>query len=306
MVSGIMTAIGIDLGGTKAETQVFDDAWNVIARTRVATPDDYDALVQVMSDQIQWAKERAGDFAPIGIGAAGLIHPTTGHALAANLPITGRPFPANITTASGHEITYLNDTRALALSEAHFGIGQGHHSVVALILGTGVGGGIAVNGKLLNGPTLTGGEFGHASASAHLIAAHNLPIYSCGCGRLGCIETYISGPGLQRLAKHITGADLTPPNIAAQRDGAMRDVWRIWCDLTADLIHTLTLTIDPDIIILGGGLSKIDGVIDNLTLAAQRAQFADFTTPPLALAQGGDASGARGAALAAWQAHTND
>lgn len=296
-----MTAIGIDLGGTKIETQVFDDTWCVVARQRCDTPRDYDALVRTMSDQIKWGETQAGQAAPVGIGAAGLVNPVDGLALTANLVATGKPFPTDIATAAGRRVTYINDCRALALSEAVFGQGRGHRTVMALILGTGVGGGICVDQHLLQGPTHTGGEFGHTSAPAHLVAQHALPVMQCGCGRMGCIETYIAGPGLARLAKHLTGQDVTPPQIAAQRHGTMAQVWDIWCALTADLVHTLTLTADPDVIVLGGGLSQIDGVTDDLAKAARHAQLPGFASPPLVVAEGGGTSGARGAAYAAWQ-----
>jgi predicted NBD/HSP70 family sugar kinase len=122
---------------------------------------------------------------------------------------------------------------------------------------------------------------------------------------MGCIETYIAGPGLARLAKHVTGQDLTAPEIAAQRDGPLKLGWQIWCTFTADLLHSLTLTADPDVIVLGGGLTHIDGIIADLTIAAKEAQIGDFGIAPLALAQGGDTSGARGAAYAAWQAQND-
>jgi predicted NBD/HSP70 family sugar kinase len=297
-----MTAIGIDLGGTKIEAQVFDDAWSVIARERRETPINYIDLVAAIVDVIAWAEGIAGKTVPIGIGAAGLVHPMSGLALTANLPATGRPFPADIAAASGRPITYVNDCRALALSEAVFGQGQGKRTVMALILGTGVGGGIAVDGGILQGPTLTGGEFGHTSAPAHLVAQYDLPVWTCGCGRQGCIETYIAGPGLARLAKHMTGRDMTPPEIAAHRQGDTAAVWQVWCELAGDLLRSLTLTADPDLIVLGGGLTHIMGIVADLKAAAARAQIGDFGVPPIVLAQGGDSSGARGAAYAAWQA----
>ncbi len=301
-----MTAIGIDLGGTKIETQVFDDDWAKVARQRCETPATYDALVHAVTSQIGWGIAQAGADVPVGIGAAGLVTPDTGIALTANLAATGHPFPADIEKAAGRAITYVNDCRALALSEAVFGQGKDHKTVMALILGTGVGGGISVDKSLLQGATHTGGEFGHTSAPAHLVARYDLPIHTCGCGREGCIETYIAGPGLSGLAKHLTGQSVCPPQIAAQRKNAMAPVWQAWCDLTADLLHTLTLTVDPDLIVLGGGLSQIDGLIEDLTAAAQAAQLSGFRTPRLCLAQGGDTSGARGAAFAAWQAVRHD
>ena len=300
-----MNTLGIDLGGTKIEARVFDADWQEIARNRVPTPKDYAQLVDAVADQIAWANDAAGVIAAVGVGAAGLVNPQTGLTLTNNLPASGRPFPADIEKRAGRKITFLNDCRALALSEAVFGAGQGKSVVMALILGTGVSGGLTVGQTWREGPTATGGEIGHIAAPAHIIAAYGLPIYDCGCGRKGCIEAYISGPGLQRLAAFMTGAALTTHEIAARRTTDMAGIWALWCALVAELIHHLTLTVDPDVIVLGGGLSAIADVISDLQSAAAHAQIAGFDAAPLALAQGGDASGARGAAYAAWMDHQN-
>ena len=301
-----MMATGIDLGGTKIETQIFDADWSVVARQRVATPATYSDLVAAIVDQIAWADAQSGAPLSVGIGAAGLVNPATGHALTANLPATGRPFPADIAKGAGRTVTYVNDCRALALSEALFGAGQGHHTVMSLILGTGIGGGIAVGGQLLQGPTAMSGEFGHTSAAASVVADHGLPIFECGCGRRGCIETYLAGPGLSRLARHLTGQTVTPADIAARRHDDMAQVWLVWCAFAGEFIHSLTLTADPDVIVLGGGLSNISGIVEDMTAAAQHVQIGDFGTPPIVLATGGDASGARGAAYAGWLEQSHD
>lgn len=301
-----MTAIGIDLGGTKIECQVFADDWSVQDRHRVETPADYDTLVAAIRDLITWGAGAAGATAPVGIGAAGLINPADGTALTANLPATGKPIPADISAAVGRPVTYINDCRALALSEAVFGAGKPYRTVMSLILGTGVGGGLAIDGQLLTGPTRTGGEYGHVSAPAHLVARHNLPILSCGCGRMGCIETLISGTGLARIGQITMGRTISAPDLVAARatDPQAQAAWDIWCDLTADLICAMVLTVDPDCIVLGGGLSRIPDLATDLTQAAQAAQLPGFDIPPILLAEGGDTSGARGAAYAASQGMT--
>lgn len=296
-----MIAAGIDLGGTKIEAQIFDGDWHVVDKKRVETPKDYPALVAAISDLIVWVDAAAGQQLPVGIGAAGLINPATGNALTANICASGHPLPDDIAKAIGRPITYINDCRALALSEAVFGAGQNHATVMSLILGTGIGGGIAIDGKLLAGPTKTGGEFGHCSAPAALVSHYELPVMQCGCGRLGCAETYIAGPGLERMAQTLTGHPMTTHDIAAQDTADAIKVWQVWQAFTADLLRNLILTVDPDVIILGGGLSNIANVTDDLTRATQAAQIGDFQVPPIVLAQGGDASGARGAAYAAWQ-----
>ena len=299
-----MIAAGIDLGGTKIEAQLFDAQWNRTATNRIATPQTYADLVQAMAAQIAWATAQAGPI-PIGICAAGLVNPATGLALTANLPASGQPFPADIAAAAGRPITYINDCRAQALSEAVFGAARGFPSAMALNLGTGIAGGIVVDGRLLPSPTATGGEFGHFPISAVPIVRHGLPILPCGCGRTGCTETLIAGPGLQRLAKLKTGRDLTTHAITEARhtDASLAAVWAIWLELVTDLLITLTLTADPACIVLAGGLAQIPGLLPELTQALQTAQLGDFAIPVLRLAQGGDATGARGAAYAAWCDH---
>ncbi len=299
-----MIAAGIDLGGTKIEAQVFDSGWNRVDSNRIATPKSYDDLVAAMAQQIGWIEGRAGPGLPIGVAAAGLINPVTGLALTANLPASGRPFPADIAAAAGRKVTYINDCRAQALSESRFGAARGYPLALALNLGTGLAGGIVLDGKLLPGPTGLGGEFGHFALPAHVVVAHGLPILPCGCGRMGCSETLIAGPGLARIHHLKTGRTATPEDIVASRaaDAAAQAVWDIWCALAAELIHTLCLTVDPDCIVLAGGLSRAPGLLDDLTAALQRAQLPGYGSPVLRLAEGGDTTGARGAALAAWSA----
>lgn len=291
-------AAGIDLGGTKIETQVFAADWSVAVRRRRETPGDYGALVAAIAEEIGWAEAQGGAGLPLGIGAAGLIAPS-GDALTANLVATGHPFPADIARAAGRAVTYENDCRALTLSEAVFGAARGRSPVVGLILGTGVGGGVAVAGALLAGHGGLSGEFGHMPAPAHIVAAHDLPVHRCGCGRTGCIETYIAGPGLSRLAAHLTGTTLPPAEIAARRQGDMAPVWSVWTDLVAELLVTITFTIDPEVVVIGGGLSRIDGLSEALEAALDRAMLEGFAGPRLLIAEGGDSSGARGAAYAA-------
>lgn len=298
-----MIAAGIDLGGTKIEVQVFDADWQIAHSKRVATPSDYGALVAAVADLVAWVDAQVGRTVPVGLGFPGLIDRKTGLAITANLSTAGQPFPQDVVTACKRQITCVNDCRALALSEAVFGHGKGHRTALSLILGTGVGGGIAVDGALWTGPNDISGEFGHTPLPAHLVQAFDLPVVRCGCGRMGCVETLIAGPGLVRIAKSKTGRNVTPQELIALRgsDPAMQNVWDIWCQITAELLHSLILTVDPDVIIMGGGLSQIVGVADDLTAALGDIQLAAVSDTPILCAQGGDASGARGAAFAAVQ-----
>lgn len=297
----VMIAVGIDLGGTKIEAQLFDADWRAFDVKRVPTPKNYDALIDDLAGLVAWAEKTSGAPSPIGVGAAGLVNPVTGLTTAANLPTNGKPFHADLRAVVARPMTFLNDSQAMALSEAVFGAGKNRSRVLALVLGTGVSGGYAVNGNIQSGLTQTGGEFGHIAAPAHLVTAFGLPLVACGCGQIGCIETLISGAGLGRISETIMCVAQSPEQIIAARgaDPDAQRVWDIWCALVGDLIRTLTRTLDPDCIILGGGLSKIAGVADDLMAAAQAAQFAGFDIAPIVIAKGGDASGARGAAYAA-------
>ncbi len=293
---------GIDLGGTKSEAQLFDASWRLVDRQRLATPDTYEALVDVVSGQVKWSLQRAGKAIPVGVGAPGMID-TRGLAFTANLPAMGKPLPADIKASAGHQVAYINDCRALALSEAVFGVGQGHSTVMSLIIGTGVGGGVAYDGRLRSGPSSCGGEFGHIAAAVASVQENGLSLYRCGCGRIGCVETYLAGPGLVRMARDLTGKVMTTQEIGAKKNqsGPARDAWSVWLDITANLLISLIHSVDPDVIALGGGLSKISGVEDDLKNHVSKKQLPGFGLPDIVLAAGGDASGARGAALAAAQ-----
>ena len=299
-----MIAAGIDLGGTKIETQVFDENWACVAQRRLPTPKDYAALVSALAGEVQWAKSH-GDI-PVGIGAAGLLNPATGLALTANLCANDKPLPADVEQAAGAQITYMNDCRALVLSEANFGAGRGHNVVAGLILGTGVGGAVSTAGALHPSGREISGEFGHMAAPAHLVVQYGLPIVRCGCGQMGCVETLVAGAGMSRIAAVVIGRDLTPIEIAAARhtDPEVGKVWDIWVAVVSDLLNTISRVVDPDLIVIGGGLSQMQGVAGALEVGLKAIQFDSFDAAKVVVAQGGETSGARGAAFNAWQEMT--
>ena len=302
-----MIAAGIDVGGTKIEAQIFDAAWHCADKLRFETPNKYDQLVEVICQAIEWADTQGSDL-PIGVGAAGLIARETGHAITANLPAFGKPLPMDIGKAAGRYVTYVNDCRAFTLSEAVFGSAKGYKRIVGLILGTGTGGGVAYEGKLLSHGAGVGGEFGHIFAPAHLVQKYDLPIVTCGCGKVGCIETLVSGPGMTRLAEAMTGRAIKPRDIDQLRDtdGDVAKVWEAWCALVSELCLAIDYTINPDVIVLGGGLSTMKQVIRDLSAQMAQNQFDGFQPPLLLSAEGGGSSGARGAAYAAWQDRCRD
>ena len=295
----MIIAGGIDLGGTKIEAQVFNDDWRLAARERWPTPKTYAEIVTAMAQAIHWCETQGRRELPIGISAAGLVNPVTGLALTSNLPASGKPFPADIAAAAGRPVAWINDCRALTLSEATLGAAKGAEPAVGLILGTGVAGGVVTKGALLASSGQVGGEFGHFPLAAAPMVAHRLPVLPCGCGRTGCVETYLSAPGLARIARLLTGQDHTPETIVTGRNvmPAFTQAWEIWLDLAAEFLVTLCLTIDPQVIVIGGGLSHAPGLTDDLARRLGGAMLASFPIPAIRLAEGGDASGARGAAL---------
>jgi len=296
-------AAGIDMGGTKIEAQIFGANWQAAESQRISTPATYGDIVEAIARQHDWIAARTSPDIPVGICTTGLTMPEAGVSVASNVPTTGKPFRSDIKAAIGAPVAFINDCRAFALSEARFGAGRHARSVLGLILGTGIGGGFVLNGRLISDATGVGGEIGHFGIPGRLMEKYGLPSVTCGCGRVDCFETYASGPGMERLAAAITGQSLNSRHIAANRHQAQEaKVWSAWCDLIGELMICLTFCVDPEVIVLGGGLSKIAGVRDALTEALQRAQYEGFGIPDIRIADGGDASGARGAAYAAWQA----
>ncbi|MEO1638722.1 MAG: ROK family protein [Pseudomonadota bacterium] len=296
-------AAGIDLGGTKAEARLFDADWEAVATERLPTPDTYDDLLAALVALARWADGQTGKPVPLGLGTAGVLHPATRLITAANLASDGQALGNDLSLAVERHVTVLNDCAALALSEAHFGAGVDADRMLALVIGTGVSAATVVNGALQSGFTGTLGEVGHIAAPAHLVARYDLPL-SDACGQVGAIETLISGPGLTRIGEVVMGHAMSPEDIVARKgseDHAAK-VWTIWCALVADLLRTLMRTVDPDCIVLGGGLSAVQGVAEDLSAALRPLQFNGFPIPQITIAKGGPTSGARGAAFAAWQA----
>jgi len=291
---------GMDVGGSKIESCLFDEQFCPLERRRVETAcGTYAELLDCIVGEAHWLDERAGAAVALGIGLPGLVDHATGRALTSNLPATGRPLRADLAARLGRSIAVANDCKCFALSEANGGAGEGAETTLGLILGTGVGGGVTHRGRLMLGHNDLPGELGHLGIPGRLVAQWGLPILPCGCGRVGCYETLLSGPGLTRLASRHGGPDRSPAQIAqlaATGDAAMAAALREWLTLLAELIHTAQCTIDMDCVVLGGGLSRIPDVAAMLGSAYRAVQIAGRETR-FAVARFGDASGTRGAAM---------
>lgn len=292
---------GIDLGGTKIEASVFGANFDLIETRRVATPVTYGALLDALVDQYEWLCNKVDvRELPLGIGIPGIIDPTTGLSNTSNLPATGMPLHSDLSDRLGFSVPVENDCKCFAMSEANGGAGDAYETVFGLILGTGCGGGVCFQGALVKGRNGLPGEVGHFGIPIDLANSLELPCLRCGCGRSGCYETLISGPGMSALSQHYTGEMLSPKQVVAAAHGGdkkMNHVVTVWTQIVCELVHTIQLTIDPDCIILGGGLSRIEGLVGKLNTRYDAHRIAGVSGPDVIRAKYGDSSGVRGAAL---------
>jgi fructokinase len=279
--------IGVDIGGTKIEALALDAAGREVFRKRVPSPrGDYAATISTVSALVAEIGEGS-----VGIGIPGALSQVTGLVKNANSTwLIGKPLKQDLESALQREIRVENDANCFALSEATDGAGKGAAVVFGVILGTGVGGGIVVSGKVLTGANAIAGEWGHNPLP--LPTAEDSPLPPCYCGRAGCIETYLSGPGLARDHEARTGARLSPEEIVSLGDQSLeRYVERLARSL-ASVINVL----DPDLIVLGGGMSNVGRLYTDVPRLWTRTVFSDHVATRLAPPLHGDSSGVRGAA----------
>src|SRR4051812_3182482 len=278
--------IGIDLGGTKIEAIALIGGREVLRR-RVATPrGNYEATVSTVSSLVK--EIGAGT---VGIGIPGALSRLTGFVKNANSTwLIGRPLKQDLEQAIGREVRLENDANCFALSEAADGAAAGAGGVFGVILGTGVGGGIVVHGKLLTGPNAIAGEWGHNPLPGPV--PDDLPLPVCYCGRSGCIETYLSGPGLEADYLKLTGERLNAAEIAARRGEALERYEERLARALASVINVL----DPDVIVLGGGISNVERLYTEVPRLWLKHVFSDHVATRLVRNAHGDSSGVRGAA----------
>jgi fructokinase len=278
--------IGIDLGGTKIEALALDGAREVF-RKRVPTPrGDYAATIAAVASLVHEAGEGS-----VGVGIPGAMSRVTGLVKNANSTwLIGKPLQQDLEKATRRRVRLENDANCFALSEATDGAGQGAAVVLGVILGTGVGGGIVAHGKLLSGPNAIAGEWGHNPLPAP--TAEDLPLPACYCGRAGCIETYLSGPGLARDHFQLTGERRTAEEIVALQGESLRRYEERLARSLASVINVL----DPDVIVLGGGMSNVAALYAEVPRLWSRYVFSDHVATRLARNAHGDSSGVRGAA----------
>ena len=280
--------IGVDLGGTKIEALVLDERGGELFRKRVPAPrGSYQATLESVAALVREAGEGT-----VGVGIPGAISPATGLVKNANSThLIGHPFKQDLERAIGREVRMMNDANCFALSEAVDGAGAGAEVVFGVILGTGVGGGVVVRGEVLTGVNAIAGEWGHNPLP--LPTPEDLPLRECYCRRRGCIEAYLSGPSLARDHELATGERIAPESIAARGHEATMARYE---ERLARALGTVINLIDPDVVVLGGGLSNVKRLYDNVPRIWGRYIFSDVVATRLLPPVHGDSSGVRGAA----------
>ena len=284
-----MNRIGIDLGGTKIEGVLLDENFQTIERKRIPTPrDDYKAILNSIIDLINDLKTKS-KVSSIGICTPGAISKKTGLIKNSNTAcLIGKPLKEDIENALNQKISIENDANCFALAEAKIGAAQNYNFVFGVIMGTGVGGGIILDGKIHRGRTNIAGEWGH-----HVLHQNG---NKCYCGKKGCVETYISGPALEKKWFELTGKHESLPEITQNLDSGIAKQWKddFLNNFGTSLANVIDI-LDPDCIVLGGGLSNISFLYNEGKNAVYDKVFSDLVETPILKNQLGDSAGVFGA-----------
>jgi fructokinase len=290
--------IGIDFGGTKIEAAALAEDGRFLARRRTPNPGSYDAAISVVTNLVQQIERDIGAQGTVGIGMPGSVSPRTNVLRNANTVwLNGRNFGGDVEQALQRSVRLANDANCLALSEAVDGAAAGARVVFAVIVGTGCGGGLVVDGRLIEGANGVGGEWGHMPLP--WATDDELPGPPCWCGRRSCIETWVSGTGMARDHTARTSQQFTAEAIIARaREGDEQAVvtFNRYIDRLARALAVICDIVDPDTFVFGGGLSNVQELYQRLPAAIAPHVFADTWTATLVPALWGDSSGVRGAA----------
>jgi fructokinase len=291
--------IGIDLGGTKTEVIALAENGETLLRDRVATvADDYEATLTTIKQLVERVERTLNTTGSVGIGTPGAISPQTGLLKNSNSTwLNGKPLQKDIEQRLQRSVRLANDANCFALSEAIDGAAQNARVVFGVIVGTGTGGGIVVDKKVLTGPNAIAGEWGHNPVPWP--SADELPGPPCYCGKRGCIETFLSGPGLAKEFFNVTGTQYSAEDIAQQAEAGdvnARAALKRYETRMAKCLASIINVLDPDIIVLGGGMSNIERLYPNVPKLWGKYVFSDTVVTRLVAPLYGDSSGVRGAA----------
>ena len=291
--------IGVDLGGTKIEAIALDDRGNSLTRQRIPTPTgDYHATLDVVATLIGRIEQLTGMHGSVGIGTPGSPSPATGLIRNANSTcLNGQPLQQDFERLLNRPVRLANDADCFALSESIDGAGQGFHSVFGVIIGTGVGAGIVINGSLIPHANRIAGEWGHNPLPWP--SATESPGEACYCGKKGCIETFLSGAGLHLDYRRETGLEISGPELSKrleQQEQAAERVMARYENRLARSLATVINLLDPEVIVLGGGLSNLVRLYERIPRIWAEYIFSDVVRTRLLPPRHGDSSGVRGAA----------
>ena len=294
-----MHRIGVDLGGTKTEGIVLDERGAELARIRQPSPQqDYGRTVSTIVELVGALERRVGADCSVGIGTPGAVSPRTGLMKNANSTwLNGNPLHRDLERELHRPVRIENDANCFAVSEAADGAGAGRRIVFGVILGTGVGGGVAIEGHALTGANAIAGEWGHNPLPWP--RSDETPGPDCYCGKRGCIETWLSGPGLAADHRRVAGRELATAEIAALAEAGDADCAASFAryeDRLARGLATVINILDPDAVVLGGGVSNVARLYRNLPSLVARWCFSDGIDTPILPPSHGDSSGVRGAA----------
>ena len=295
---------GFDIGGSKIALGAFDGQRRLQWETRIPTPrGSYDDFLDAVCGLVAQADGRFDAKGSVGIGIPGMPETADGTLYAANVPAaSGRPLRSDLSARLGRDVRLDNDANCFALSEAWDDEFTAYPLVMGLILGTGVGGGLVLNGKSITGHSYITGEFGHIRlpVDALEVVGRDFPLTRCGCGQLGCIENYLSGRGFAWLYQHYYQQPLSGPEIVErwqQGDKRAREHVERYLDLLAVCLGNILTIVDPDLLVIGGGLSNFSAIADGLAARLPRHLLPVARVPRIEQARHGDAGGMRGAAF---------
>jgi len=291
--------IGIDWGGTKIEGVAMDADGRELLRVREVTPrHDYFGCISIIKDMIHSIEMTTGSKGSVGIGIPGSLEPVSRLGKGASSTwLLGRPVEQDLLAALNRDLRVENDADCFASSEAVDGAGAGHNVVFAVILGSGAGAGIAIGGKAHHGPNNSGGEWGHNPLP--FPTTSEIPGRPCYCGRHGCMETWVSGRAFEAEYTSHTNTELKAREIIEQKragDRLSTMLWERYIDRVARGLATVVNTLDPDVLVMGGGMSNVDELYEDLPPALTKRTFSTVFHTPIKKAVHGDSSGVRGAA----------
>jgi len=289
--------IGVDLGGTKIEGVALSDDGNVVARVRVATPRGYLESVEAIAAIVEDIEGKIGARCSVGIGIPGAVTPAGLVKNANSTWLIGKPLGADLETRLSRLVRLMNDANCFAISEAVDGAGAGAQVVFGVILGTGVGGGVVVHGRCLDGPNRIAGEWGHNPLP--WMTPEEFPGPSCYCGKQGCIESFLSGPAFERRYETTAGTRLSTSEIAAaaargEETAVAALAW--YHDGLARALASIINVLDPDVVVLGGGMSNLARLAEATAVRLPEYVFSDSVVTRVVNNMHGDSSGVRGAA----------